>query len=39
MTDARTSTESGSATGTADKGDNLIWFVEQCLSNVLRLGS
>ena len=24
-------------TGTKDKDYNLIWFVEQCLSNVLRL--
>ena len=29
--------ESGQVTGTKDKDYNLIWFVEQCLSNVLRL--
>jgi hypothetical protein len=29
--------ETGSITGTKDKDYNLIWFVEQCLSNVLRL--
>ena len=29
--------ETGSITGTQDKDYNLIWFVEQCLSNVLRL--
>ena len=32
-----TSTESGQVTGTKDKDYNLIWFTEQCLSNVLRL--
>ena len=31
------SEESGSVTGTKDKDYNVIWFVEQCLSNVLRL--
>jgi hypothetical protein len=31
--------ESGQVTGTKDKDYNLIWFVEQCLSNVLRLES
>jgi hypothetical protein len=31
--------ETGQATGTKDKDYNLIWFVEQCLSNVLRLDS
>lgn len=30
-------TETGNVTGTADKDYNLIWFVEKCLSNVLRL--
>jgi hypothetical protein len=30
-------TETGQTTGTKDKDYNLIWFVEQCLSNVLRL--
>lgn len=29
--------EAGELTGTADKDYNAIWFVEQCLSNVLRL--
>ena len=29
--------ETGQATGTKDKDYNLIWFTEQCLSNVLRL--
>ncbi|HSL12353.1 MAG TPA: hypothetical protein VLA82_13660 [Actinomycetota bacterium] len=29
--------ETGSVTGTADKDYNVIWFVEACLSNVLRL--
>jgi len=27
--------ESGQVTGTKDKDYNVIWFVEQCLSNVL----
>ncbi|MFF7645663.1 hypothetical protein [Streptomyces canus] len=31
------STETGSATGTPDKDYNLIWYVEACLSNALRL--
>jgi hypothetical protein len=30
-------TEAGEVTGTTDKDYNLIWFVEQSLSNVLRL--
>jgi hypothetical protein len=30
-------TESGEITGTKDKDYNLIWFVEQSLSNALRL--
>ena len=30
-------TETGQVTGTKDKDYNIIWFVEQCLSNVLRL--
>ena len=30
-------TETGNVTGTPDKDYNVIWFVEQCLSNVLRL--
>ena len=29
--------EAGQITGTKDKDYNIIWFVEQCLSNVLRL--
>jgi hypothetical protein len=29
--------EAGEITGTLDKEYNVIWFVEQCLSNVLRL--
>lgn len=29
--------ETGGVTGTKDKDYNLIWFVEQCLSNALRL--
>jgi hypothetical protein len=29
--------ETGDITGTKDKDYNIIWFVEQCLSNVLRL--
>ena len=31
------STETGDITGTRDKDYNLIWFVEACLSNALRL--
>jgi hypothetical protein len=30
-------TASGQVTGTKDKDYNIIWFTEQCLSNVLRL--
>lgn len=30
-------TETGGITGTLDKDYNIVWFVEQCLSNVLRL--
>ncbi|HWJ43149.1 MAG TPA: hypothetical protein VNR67_06930 [Solirubrobacterales bacterium] len=29
--------EAGHTTGTKDKDYNVIWFTEQCLSNVLRL--
>ncbi|MFD0851369.1 hypothetical protein ACFQ07_04025 [Actinomadura adrarensis] len=29
--------ETGHVTGTKDKNYNIIWFVEQCLSNALRL--
>jgi hypothetical protein len=32
-----TEQETGAITGTKDKDYNIIWFVEQCLSNVLRL--
>ena len=32
-----TSSETGQMTGTQDKDYNLIWFVEACLSNALRL--
>jgi len=31
------SQETGQITGTKDKDYNMIWFTEQCLSNVLRL--
>jgi hypothetical protein len=31
------STETGDITGTKDKDYNLIWFVEACLSNALRM--
>ncbi|MEU4806958.1 hypothetical protein [Actinosynnema sp. NPDC023587] len=31
------SSETGQVTGTQDKDYNIIWFVEACLSNVLRL--
>ncbi|GAA2252232.1 hypothetical protein GCM10010145_19940 [Streptomyces ruber] len=30
-------TETGGTTGTADKDYNLIWYVEACLNNALRL--
>jgi hypothetical protein len=30
-------TETGGVTGTQDKDYNLLWFVESCLSNALRL--
>ena len=29
--------EGGQITGTKDKDYNIIWFVEQCLSNVLQM--
>jgi hypothetical protein len=32
-----TTTETGHVTGTKDKDYDLIWFVETCLDNVLRL--
>ena len=31
------SQETGQVTGTADKVYNLVWYVEACLSNALRL--
>lgn len=31
------SAETGSVTGTKDKDYNLIWYVESCLNNALRL--
>ena len=37
MESATTGQETGQVTGTKDKDYNVIWFVEQCLSNVLRL--
>jgi hypothetical protein len=30
-------TEGGQITGTKDKDYNILWFVEQCLNNALRL--
>jgi len=32
-----TMTEGGKVTGTLDKDYNILWFVEACLSNALRL--
>jgi hypothetical protein len=32
-----TAMETGQMTGTKDKDYNIIWFVEQCLSNALRM--
>jgi hypothetical protein len=37
MAQAAATEETGQITGTKDKDYNIIWFVEQCLSNVLRL--
>jgi hypothetical protein len=34
---ATSQAETGHITGTKDKDYNIIWFTEQCLSNVLRL--
>jgi hypothetical protein len=34
---ATSQSETGQITGTKDKDYNIIWFTEQCLSNVLRL--
>jgi len=36
---ATSESETGQVTGTKDKDYNIIWFTEQCLSNVLRLES
>ena len=36
---ATSTEETGQVTGTKDKDYNVIWFTEQCLSNVLRLES
>jgi hypothetical protein len=36
---ATSQSETGQVTGTKDKDYNIIWFTEQCLSNVLRLES
>ncbi|NGO74642.1 hypothetical protein G6045_02915 [Streptomyces sp. YC504] len=32
-----TGRETGAVTGTKDKDYNLVWYVESCLNNVLRL--
>jgi hypothetical protein len=37
MESATAGQETGQVTGTKDKDYNVIWFTEQCLSNVLRL--
>jgi hypothetical protein len=37
LTEAGVQAETGQVTGTKDKDYNIIWFVEQCLSNALRL--
>ena len=37
MAQAFATEETGEITGTKDKDYNIIWFVEQCLSNALRL--
>ena len=37
MTSTTSSTETGGLTGTPDKDYNLIWYVEACLNNALRL--
>ena len=34
---ATSGTETGQVTGPKDKDYNIIWYTEQCLSNVLRL--
>ncbi|MEV6904323.1 hypothetical protein [Amycolatopsis sp. NPDC051372] len=34
-----TTSETGQVTGTQDKDYNIIWFVEACLSNALRMES
>lgn len=35
--DVSTTAETGQVTGTKDKDYNLIWFLEHCLDNALRL--
>ena len=37
MADELYDTETGQITGTKDKDYNILWFTENCLSNVLRL--
>jgi hypothetical protein len=37
MAETAEKSETGGITGTKDKDYNIIWFVEQCLSNTLRL--
>lgn len=34
-----TTSETGSVTGTKDKDYNLVWYLEHCLENALRLES
>ncbi len=33
----KSATETGPVTGTRDKTYNLVWYVEQCLANTLRM--
>lgn len=37
MTLNENSTDTGTVTGTRDKTYNLVWYVEQCLANALRM--
>ena len=37
VTSVVSETETGRVTGTKDKDYNLVWFVEKCLNNTLRL--
>jgi hypothetical protein len=37
MTTETLDQETGEITGTKDKDYNIVWFLQQCLSNVLRL--